>query len=85
MSLTSYRTAPPRGTFLYASSAGADIRQLGFPRISSGGRSALRSAAHFDGAFVTGTEAGDEKAAARCAPAAAFETVNGFIPHARRL
>ena len=45
MSLTSYRTAPPRGTYLFASSAGA----------------------------------GDEKAAARFAPAAAFEIVNGFI------
>jgi len=32
----------------------------------------LRSAAHFDGAFLAGTQARDEKAAARFAPAAAF-------------
>ncbi len=34
--------------------------------------SALQSAAHFDGAFLAGTKARDEKAAARFAPAAAF-------------
>ena len=76
MSLTSYRTAPPRGTFFYASSAGADICRLGFPPPDQvrgpGGRSALRSAAHFDCAFLAGTKARDEKAAARFAPAAAF-------------
>lgn len=76
MSLTSYRTAPPRGTFFYASSAGADICRLGFPPPDQvrgpGGRSALRSVAHFDGAFLAGTKARDEKAAARFAPAAAF-------------
>jgi hypothetical protein len=76
MSLTSYRTAPPRGTFFYASSAGADICRLGFLPPDQvrgpGGRSALRSAAHFDGAFLAGTKARDEKAAARFAPAAAF-------------
>ncbi len=33
--------APP--VFVCASSAGGDIRRLGFPRISSGGRSALRT------------------------------------------
>ena len=80
MSLTSYRTAPPRGTFFYASSAGADICRLGFPCLSSGGRSALRSAAHFDGAFLAGTKARDEKAAARETRQRLFEIVNGFVP-----
>src|SRR3546814_16735506 len=46
MSLTSDRTAPPRDT-CFASSAGADIRRLGFPPPDQvrgpGGRSALQS------------------------------------------
>ena len=33
----------PRQSILIASSAGVGIRPLGYPRISSGGRSALRS------------------------------------------
>lgn len=40
-----------------ASSAGVDIRRLGFPRISSGGRSALRSLTGFVGEYQTGQSA----------------------------
>ena len=54
MSLTSYRTAPPRVTIVCLKRNPADL------------------------VWRSPLDSGDEKAAARFAPAAAIETVNGF-------
>jgi len=53
---------------LLASGAGADIRRLGYPRISSGGRSALRSLA-----ASNPSEANKAKA---CSAIAAFTAIS---------
>ena len=77
MSLTSYRTAPPRVTYL----SGFKRQRLHpQPRLSSQklGRPVGLATLRVGWPRLRTVRPRDEKAAARFTPAAAFETVNGF-------